>query len=439
MISIQGQISAVFSRPLDVEKVFKENGRGQVLLVRDTTSGTRYILRSFSGNAEVYHRLQAAACPHVPRIEAVAEQDGQVWVLEEYIQGDTLAFLLEVGPLPADDAGRVLVQLCDALEILHSLGIVHRDIKPENVILRGSEAVLIDFDVSRLCKPEQPADTRVMGTAGYAAPEQFGFTQTDRRVDIYALGILLNELLTKQHPSKALTEGPFRPVVEKCIEVNMDKRYDSVVQLRRDLQKAASAGKKRRPRLFLLLAVLVLAGAAAFFAGSRRQAEPAPEPASAQSAVEDWPEDPEPDALRFRYDLDGDGTEEEYLFGVGFLMVEDGQTLLRQIRQDEFRLGPSDSQRREVTPCVWRYGADGALEPAEDFTKLLENAEVTLWRVSPPNVEAPEIFPLEDSAWQGGIKMNFMYRQAGTWLYEARAELDGQSLSATAVSILVQE
>ena len=171
MISIQGQISAVFSRPLDVEKVFKENGRGQVLLVRDTTSGTRYILRSFSGNAEVYHRLQAAACPHVPRIEAVAEQDGQVWVLEEYIQGDTLAFLLEVGPLPADDAGRVLVQLCDALEILHSLGIVHRDIKPENVILRGSEAVLIDFDVSRLCKPEQPADTRVMGTAGYAAPE----------------------------------------------------------------------------------------------------------------------------------------------------------------------------------------------------------------------------------------------------------------------------
>ena len=227
--------------------------------------------------------------------------------------------------------------------------------------------------------------------------------------------------------------------MEKCIEVNMDKRYDSVVLLRRDLQKAASARKKRRPRLFLLLAVLVLAGAAAFFAGSRRQAEPAPEPASAQSAVEDWPEDPEPDALRFRYDLDGDGTEEEYLFGVGFLMVEDGQTLLRQIRQDEFRLGPSDSQRREVTPCVWRYGADGALEPAEDFTKLLENAEVTLWRVSPPNVEAPEIFPLEDSAWQGGIKMNFMYRQAGTWLYEARAELDGQSLSATAVSILVQE
>ena len=224
MISIQGQISAVFSRPLDVEKGFKENGRGQVLLVRDTTSGTRYILRSFSGNAEVYHRLQAAACPHVPRIEAVAEQDGQVWVLEEYIQGDTLAFLLEVGPLPADDAGRVLVQLCDALEILHSLGIVHRDIKPENVILRRSEAVLIDFDVSRLCKPEQPADTRVMGTAGYAAPEQFGFTQTDRRADIYALGILLNELLTKQHPSKALTEGPFRPVVEKCIEVNMDKR-----------------------------------------------------------------------------------------------------------------------------------------------------------------------------------------------------------------------
>ena len=155
--------------------------------------------------------------------------------------------------------------------------------------------------------------------------------------------------------------------------------------------------------------------------------------------MEDWPEDPKPDALRFRYDLDGDGTEEEYVFGVGFLMDEDGQTLLRQIRQDEFRLGPSDGQRREVVPCVWRFGADGELQPAEDFTKLLENAEVTLWRVSPPGVEAPEISSLEDSVWQGGIKMNFMYRQAGTWLYEARAELDGQSLSATAISIVVQE
>ena len=436
---MQDQISAVFSRPLAVEKVLKENDRGRVLLVRDTAASTRYILRSFSGSAEVYHRLRAAACPHVPRIEAVAEQGGQVWVLEEYIQGDTLAFLLEAGPLPADDAGRVLVQLCDALEILHGLGIVHRDIKPENVILRGSEAFLIDFDVSRLCKPEQPADTQVMGTAGYAAPEQFGFTQTDRRADIYALGILLNELLTKQHPSKALTEGPFRPVVERCIEVNMDKRYDSVVQLRRDLQKAAPTGKKRRPRLLLLLAVLVLAGAAVVFAGTRRQAAPGPEPSPAQSTVEDWPEDPKPDALRFRYDLDGDGTEEEYVFGVGFLMDEDGQTLLRQIRQDEFRLGPSDGQRREVVPCVWRFGADGELQPAGDFAKLLENAEITLWRVSPSGIEAPEISPLEDSTWQGGINMNFMYRQAGTWLYEARAELDGQSLSATAISIVVQE
>ena len=91
--------------------------------------------------------------------------------------------------------------MCKALWVLHSLGAVHRDVKPENIILRGSEAVLIDFDAARLYKPEESGDTQVLGTTGFAAPEQYGLSQTDRRADIYAVGILMNVMLTGEHPS----------------------------------------------------------------------------------------------------------------------------------------------------------------------------------------------------------------------------------------------
>ena len=109
--------------------------------------------------------------------------------------------------LPPEEARRITKELCQGLWVLHSMGAVHRDIKPENVILRGSEAVLIDFDASRLYKDESDGDTRILGTTGYAAPEQYGITQSDQRADIYSLGVLLNIMITGEHPSKKLASG----------------------------------------------------------------------------------------------------------------------------------------------------------------------------------------------------------------------------------------
>ena len=257
----------VRDRTFFIEKTLKESERGSVCLVRDAASGERYILRTLVGGAEVYQKIKNAAPPHIPRIEDIAERDGKTYVLEEYIQGDTLAFLLDFNPIAPETAKGIIIQICEALDALHCLGVVHRDIKPENVLLRDSEAVLIDFDVSRICKPEHRADTQVMGTAGYAAPEQYGFSQTDGRADIYALGVMINEMLTKQHPSKYLTESAFRPVVEKCIEVNADKRYSSASQLRFAIEKTElcpKAAKKKPLRLILpacILALLIIGGA----------------------------------------------------------------------------------------------------------------------------------------------------------------------------------
>ena len=112
------------------------------------------------------------------------------------MQGDTLGEILQGGLLTAAQAKQITRQLCMALWVLHSLGVVHRDVKPDNVIIRGTEAVLIDFDASRIYKNENREDTQILGTTGFAAPEQYGLSQSDGRADIYALGVLLNIMLT---------------------------------------------------------------------------------------------------------------------------------------------------------------------------------------------------------------------------------------------------
>lgn len=204
-------------------------------LLRHRSTGKRYIFRRFAGSDDVYRRLLTVDCPHLPRIEETAARNGQVAVLEEYVQGDTLTFLLEGGVLSWPEARRVTEDVCAALWVLHSLGAVHRDVKDSNVILRGDQAVLIDFDASRIIKPDGAADTVVLGTTGYAAPEQFGLSQTDGRADIYSLGVLLNVMLTGQHPSAKLAPGHAGRVVQRCTMTNPDRRYRTVRELREAL------------------------------------------------------------------------------------------------------------------------------------------------------------------------------------------------------------
>lgn len=210
------------------EAVLKETTRSCVCLLRNRATGARFIGRIFMGSTEVYEKMQKIHCSNLPAIEYIKETDGFAIIVEEYIQGDTLDYLLEHKPLQEEYAIRILRQVCQGLRYLHAAGAVHRDIKPENIILRGDEAVLIDFDASRICKPTHTADTQIMGTTGYAAPEQYGLAQTDSRTDIYALGVLLNVMLTRQHPATILAEGPLRQVIETCTATNVDQRYGSV-------------------------------------------------------------------------------------------------------------------------------------------------------------------------------------------------------------------
>lgn len=215
----------------DTLRVLKKSERGEVLLIRHRDSGTRYIFRLFDGKSEVYQRLLQISCPNLPEIMDVGEKDGRIALMEEYVQGDTLGELLENSLLTPVQAKQITRQLCTALWVLHSMGVVHRDVKPDNVIIRGNEAVLIDFDASRVYKKEIQGDTQILGTMGFAAPEQYGLSQSDGRADIYALGVLLNIMLTGEHPSRKLATGKMGRIVQRCTMVSPKKRYKSILHL----------------------------------------------------------------------------------------------------------------------------------------------------------------------------------------------------------------
>lgn len=112
------------------------------------------------------------------------------------------------------------------MTVLHANGFVHRDIKPENIMITNNGTVkLIDFNASRIYDKNKSSDTISLGTIGYASPEQLGINQSDARTNIYALGVLLNVMLTGEHPSKRLAKSRAGKIVLKCTQINPNKRF----------------------------------------------------------------------------------------------------------------------------------------------------------------------------------------------------------------------
>ena len=231
MVSIFEWLENAVEAEFDALRILKEGPRGSVRLIRHKTTGQRFILRRFTGNGEVYQKLLNCSCANLPTVFEAAARGEENLVLEEYIEGDTLGFLLQDALFSPGETRKIVLQVCRALWALHSMEAVHRDVKPENVILRGGNAVLIDFDAARIHKPGTGTDTQILGTTGFAAPEQYGLSQSDIRTDIYAVGILINVMLTGEHPSKKLAGGHLGHVVGRCTHVNPQKRYKNVLRL----------------------------------------------------------------------------------------------------------------------------------------------------------------------------------------------------------------
>lgn len=222
------------------------NQRGTVFLVRQRSSGRILVARQMSpGQAEIFETIRGMDARHVPAVRAIeAQRDGTTFVYEDYIQGVTLRQRMEAEPpLTKEDAVWLGRQLCQALAPLHRANIVHRDIKPENIVLGAdSQVYLIDFGIARVEKAGRSADTALLGTHGYAAPEQFGFCQSDTRADIYSLGVVLNQMVTGAFPNEVRADGLLGDVIAKCTNLDPQQRYSNV----RELDAALAALPCRR-------------------------------------------------------------------------------------------------------------------------------------------------------------------------------------------------
>lgn len=174
--------------------------------------------------------------PNLPMIYEVCTDDSGITVLEEYVEGKRLSDILSNNLLDKKTACKYVCDICEALSFLHSIGIIHRDIKPSNIIIRNDgTAVLIDLSIARFIN-EQETDTQALGTPGFAAPEQFGISQSNNTTDIYSLGVLLNIMLTGSHPSVDLPKGRLRRVIEQATSTQISKRFKSADRMKSALK-----------------------------------------------------------------------------------------------------------------------------------------------------------------------------------------------------------
>lgn len=184
----------------------------------------KFIRRTVCSECAVYNTLKDNPSCFLPQIYSVEISDGKTVVCEEYIDGRSLAH----ADLSEKEAEDVMIQLCSALEFIHKLGVIHRDIKPSNILLDNSGNIkLIDFEAARFVKEDSEKDTRYLGTEGFAPPEQYGFSQTDFRTDIYAAGQTM-KLLLGSFSAKPV----YKRIIKRCTSFDPDKRYQSAAELK---------------------------------------------------------------------------------------------------------------------------------------------------------------------------------------------------------------
>lgn len=208
-----------------------------IVLVQDIRNSELCVKKTLDiYSRDVYEQLASVRIEGVPAVKECVADDGKLIVVEEYVQGRSLKQVLdEQGLLNEEQAYEIAVQLVDILVRLHQLesAIVHRDIKPSNIIIEKNGHVnLIDFNAARHVNADKNEDTRMLGTVYFAAPEQFGFGQSDERTDIYGLGATINYIMTGDKPGAGIAECRFSDILKKCLMVDAKDRYQSAEELR---------------------------------------------------------------------------------------------------------------------------------------------------------------------------------------------------------------
>ncbi|MBR6428839.1 MAG: serine/threonine protein kinase [Clostridia bacterium] len=214
-----------------------------VFLVQHRLSRRVHVLKLLSKDAiPVIEGLIDEPADGMPHIyDAIPIKTG-IAVVEQYIDGVTLDFILKLrGAIDEDAALDYCKRIAVILHGLHSRKppVIHRDIKPSNVMITGEGRLyLIDIDAAKLYSGGSARDTHLLGTEGYAAPEQYGFGSSTPETDVYSLGVLLNKLVTGALPNERMAGGKVGRIVEKCTDIDPKNRYKSAAELLGALNRA---------------------------------------------------------------------------------------------------------------------------------------------------------------------------------------------------------
>ena len=289
------EIGSVIDGKYEILRKIGQGGMSVVYLAMDTHLNKQWAVKEIrkKGNGKddvvIVNSLLAEANmmkkldhPSLPRIVDIIDNGETIFVVMDYIEGESLdKILLEYGAQPEELVIAWAKQLCDVLSYLHSQKppIIYRDMKPANIMLKPEGNIkIIDFGIAREYKEQSLADTTVLGTKGYAPPEQYS-GQTDARSDIFALGMTMHHLLTGIDPrggekyvpvrmwNPELSEG-IEIIIDKCVQPAAENRYQNCSDLLYDLEhpdlitKDYKRSQKRKLRAFVISGVLAVALAA---------------------------------------------------------------------------------------------------------------------------------------------------------------------------------
>ena len=244
-----------------VYECLKESEDSFTFLVKETATGILCVLKwgrnrqaEFLRNEmEIMKKMADRKLSGIPKAYRIFEENGKVYLVREYIEGMSLAqMLLQKGGISEAEIYRLSRKICQTAEQFQNPDepMIHRDIKPENIVVTpGGEVVFIDFGTMRSYKKDGSRDTFVVGTRGTAAPEQYGYTQTDQRTDVYAIGQTMLYMVSESYEMNQLSECAvsrrMKKIIEKACSFEPDKRYGDAAQLRRAVEKCQANNRKK--------------------------------------------------------------------------------------------------------------------------------------------------------------------------------------------------
>lgn len=218
--------------------VLSDTKKCRTSLMRNKDTGELVVKKEMGKESfSVYSLLKSIKNKNLIKVLECFRDEDKTIEIEEYVNGKRLDDYFREKKATLEQVVDVGIALCEGLAPMHKLNLVHRDIQPKNIIITNEGNLkIIDFDISRKENENATHDTTLLGTVGYAAPEQYGFAQTTNRSDIYSIGAVLKELSSFSELDK---------IIAKCMEMDPANRYENVEQLKNELEKIKGQAERK--------------------------------------------------------------------------------------------------------------------------------------------------------------------------------------------------